>query len=63
MGQKDYNEAIDLLQELKKDEEKKGRFVAVEGDVDRRGAEKKDITLHHGYNIQCGIKGSKLSGG
>ncbi len=48
---------------MRKEEEKKGRFVAVEGDIDRRGAEKKNIKLHNGYSIQCGIKGSKLSGG
>ncbi len=35
----------------------------MEGDIDRRGADKKDIELHRGFGIQCGIKGSKLSGG
>lgn len=63
MTAEEYSEAIELLDELKKEEEKKGKFVAVEGDIDRRGPEKKDITLHNGFNIQCGIKGSKLSGG
>ncbi len=37
--------------------------MAVEGDIDRRGADKKDTQLHNGFNIQCGLKGSKLSGG
>jgi hypothetical protein len=48
---------------MRKEEEKKGRFIAVEGDIDQRGPEKRDLKLHQGYNIQCGIKGSKLSGG
>ena len=48
---------------MKRDEAKKGQFVPVEGDIDRRGPEKIDILLHNGFNIQCGIKGSKLSGG
>ena len=43
MGKEAFDEALTLLEELKKDEEKKGRFVAVEGDIDRRGSEKKDI--------------------
>ena len=62
-GKKEFDEAVELLEDLKKEEEKKGRFVAVEGDIDRRGPEKKNLQLHNGYNIQCGIKGSKLSGG
>ena len=34
-----------------------------EGDIDRRSQDKKDVSLHQGFNIHCGIKGSKLSGG
>ena len=34
-----------------------------EGDIDRRPEDKKDIALHNGFRIKCGIKGSKLSGG
>jgi ABC-type multidrug transport system fused ATPase/permease subunit len=63
MGAKECAEALEILDQMRKEEAKKGKFIAIEGDVDRRGAEKKDITLHLGYNIQCGIKGSKLSGG
>ncbi len=63
MGEENYLETMRVLGEIRKDEEKKGKFVAVEGDIDRRGAEKKNIKLHNGYSIQCGIKGSKLSGG
>ena len=63
MGQDSYDETMNILTEIRIAEEKKGKFVAVEGDIDRRGAEKKNIKLHNGYSIQCGIKGSKLSGG
>ena len=63
MGQDSYDETLNILNEIRIAEEKKGKFVAVEGDIDRRGAEKKNIKLHNGYSIQCGIKGSKLSGG
>ena len=63
LGQEQYNEARTTFEELSREEEKKGVFMAVEGDIDRRGAEKKDQELHNGFTIQCGIKGSKLSGG
>ena len=52
-----------MLLEVQKDEVKKGKFVAVEGDVDRRGPDKKNIVLSHGFDITCGLKGCKLSGG
>ena len=42
-GEDKYQETISLLEELRKEEEKKGQFVAIEGDIDRRGADKKDI--------------------
>lgn len=51
MGQEAYNEALETIDNLRKEEEKKGVFVAVEGDIDRRGAEKKDVPLHHGFEI------------
>jgi ABC-type multidrug transport system fused ATPase/permease subunit len=63
MGEDSYKEALEILAELKKDEAKKGTFVAIQGDIDKRGPEMMDLQLHPGFNIQCGIKGSKLSGG
>jgi ATP-binding cassette subfamily B (MDR/TAP) protein 1 len=38
-------------------------FQAIEGDVDERKQELKDIDLHSGFETQCGVKGCKLSGG
>ena len=35
----------------------------VEGDIDNRTEEKKDIELHQRFRIDCGMRGSKLSGG
>lgn len=31
--------------------------------MDDRPAEKRNIALHHGFDIMCGLKGGKLSGG
>jgi len=35
----------------------------VKGEIDDREESLKDINLHAGFDIQCGMKGSKLSGG
>jgi ABC-type bacteriocin/lantibiotic exporter with double-glycine peptidase domain len=51
------------LQEVEKDDEKKGAFLAVAGAVDKRDEKLKDITLSAGFESACGIKGGKLSGG
>ncbi len=51
MGQETYNEARTTFDALAKEEEKKGVFMAVEGDIDRRGAEKRDLELHNGFKI------------
>ena len=51
------------LEKIKKEEEEKGKFQAVEGNVDLRGPDKKDVALPSGFEIECGLKGCKLSGG
>jgi hypothetical protein len=43
LGEKDYTEILKLLEDLKKDETEKGKFVSKQGDIDRRDADKKDI--------------------
>lgn len=35
-----------MMDDLRKEEEKKGQFVAIEGDIDNRSSDKKDIELH-----------------
>ena len=51
------------LDKIKKAEEEKGQFVAQEGAVDNRGADKHDVQLAKGFTRECGVKGGKLSGG
>jgi ABC-type bacteriocin/lantibiotic exporter with double-glycine peptidase domain len=52
------------LTELKKKEDKEGKFHANKGILDVRSNEQKGTAqLHNGYSIMCGTKGSKLSGG
>lgn len=63
LGEDKYNEEIAALEKLKEREEKKGVFVTEAGVIDRREESCKDIELHPGYDIKCGLKGGKLSGG
>jgi len=44
-------------------EQNEGKFQGIEGDVDDRTDDKRDIELHKGFGIHCGVKGGKLSGG
>ena len=63
VGQPKYDEMLELLKDLQADEKKKGKFQAQQGDIDRRSETKKDLALHGGFSVDCGIKGCKLSGG
>jgi len=63
IGQKKYDEEIEVLEKLVEQRKNKGEFQAVKGDVDTRPDSLKDAEMHPGYDINCGIKGSKLSGG
>lgn len=41
-----------------------GKFEAIYGDIDTRDNSKRNVELSNGFkDVQCGIKGSKLSGG
>jgi len=51
------------LKEVEKDDEKKGAFQSVAGDVDRREDHLRDVKLSSGFEAVCGIRGGKLSGG
>jgi hypothetical protein len=35
----------------------------MEGDIDNRDSSLKDMILHNGFNVDCGLRGGKLSGG
>jgi ABC-type multidrug transport system fused ATPase/permease subunit len=52
-----------VLDKCKVSEEKKGNFIAQEGDVDTRDAGLKDFELSNGFSIKAGLRGGKLSGG
>tara|TARA_B110000285_G_C15030531_1_gene566497 strand:- start:404 stop:598 length:195 start_codon:yes stop_codon:yes gene_type:complete len=63
IGQKKYDEEMDVMTQLVAQEEKQEKFKAVSGDVDRRDISLHDIELTDGYSHLCGFKGGKLSGG
>lgn len=51
------------MEKIYKEEQKKGKFVTVKGEIDARSQELKDSELHQGFDVECGLKGGKLSGG
>lgn len=63
MGTEKFNEEMEVLQKMKRQEEKAGYFEYVPGDIDTRPESLKDFELDMGFETQCGIKGGKLSGG
>lgn len=64
LGEKQYNETLKAMQEIKKEADKEGRFVVEKDVLDVRTDEQKGTAnLHNGYLINCGARGSKLSGG
>lgn len=63
IGDKEYREMTTQIEKIKKALEKKGKFVSVEGAIDERESDRRDINLSNGFNIDCGLKGCKLSGG
>ena len=64
IGENKYDSYLSNLEEMKKQEENKGLFLAIADDVDRRPESLKDYELSPGFKtIQCGLRGSKLSGG
>ena len=51
------------MKRIAKADLKRGKFAAISGVIDERGPEKLDVKLNSGFEIQCGLRGSKLSGG
>ena len=62
-GEQVYNEQLEQMEKIKKEETKKGKFVSIRGEIDERGGELKDQDLNQGFDVDCGLKGGKLSGG
>ena len=64
IGQQAYDEKLAILAKLALKEEAEGKFKPEVDEVDIRTQEQKGgLKLHNGFNIQCGLRGSKLSGG
>jgi len=63
IGQLKYDDEVALLGEVEKDDEKRGAFQAIAGDVDERPDSLKDAPLGSGFAAVCGIRGGALSGG
>ena len=63
LKEEEYKEKIEKLEFIEKKEKKEGMFVVNKGITDDRDESCKDIDLHEGYNIDCGLRGGKLSGG
>lgn len=63
IGEKKYDEEMDVMTQMVAQEEKQLEFKAVDGDVDRRADNLKSLKLSDGYQHLCGYKGGKLSGG
>ena len=45
IGEKKYIEELEVLKKIQKDEELKGEFLAIDGDVDQRDKALLDMTL------------------
>ena len=58
-----YERQLKALDEEQKKQEKEGEFRIIDDILDGRDADKKDISLVEGFNVQCGIRGNKLSCG
>jgi len=63
LGIEKYKASVERLKKIVAQEEKTGDFQAVEGDIDRRDKSLCDVKLENGFMTECGVKGSKLSGG
>eukprot|EP00347_Sterkiella_histriomuscorum_P015933 403355132 len=63
IGDKDYREIVTKMEQIMKEEEKKGKFQSMQGDIDERSEELKNMQMNRGFNVDCGMKGCKLSGG
>ena len=63
IGDEKFKEELDLLKKMDEIEQKKGKFLYMEGDIDMREDGLRTPELHEGYSVLCGLKGSKLSGG
>jgi len=60
IGSNAYEDLQKSLAQIMKNET---AFQAIDGDIDQRKPELKDVEISRGFDTLCGIKGCKLSGG
>ena len=64
IGQETYDKQVSILKKLSEKKEKEGAIEDIRDIIDKRTEREKGAKkLHKGYEIFCGIKGNKLSGG
>mmetsp|Transcript_30855 Transcript_30855/g.22943 ORF Transcript_30855/g.22943 Transcript_30855/m.22943 type:complete len:173 (-) Transcript_30855:296-814(-) len=63
VGADKYAETLQELIKFEQEEAEQGLFISVAGGIDQRDGSYKDIDLDSGFFQQCGVRGSKLSGG
>ena len=64
LGQEQFDENLQILKTLEARQIADGTFEEIKDLIDQRDDQMKgDCKLHGGYDIQCGIRGNKLSGG
>ena len=64
LGEGKYQEQLELLKKLAIKEAADGKFEPVKNELEMRTPDEVGpFELHLGYDISCGNRGSKLSGG
>lgn len=64
LGAEDYDKKLQVLKELEAKEKENGLFRVDLNIIDKRTDEEKGgQELHPGYDVTCGNRGGKLSGG
>ena len=51
LGKDGFRKAEKELDKMRKEEAKRGAFMAIDGDIDTRGSDRRDIELHPGFRI------------
>lgn len=63
IGEEKYQANFKALTFLKKKEASEGKFQSIKGEMDERTDALKNVKLDQGFEVECGVKGGKLSGG
>jgi len=64
LGQEEYDRQLQALKNLAAVEAATPKWAPIQNELELRTKEEQgDLVLHSGYDITCGNKGGKLSGG